>query len=255
MSQPPFETVDLLSCPEVSHGFFGRRGGVSIDLYSSLNVGPGSEDDPVSVAANRARVKEAVNGDHLLSCYQVHGRTVMTVAEPWDDDRPQADAMVTDKAGLALCILTADCAPVLLSDSKAGIVGAAHAGWRGAVSGVCEAAIEAMEALGADRERITAVVGPCIAQASYEVGPEFREAVLEASAWAEPLFAAGRGDRLQFNLPGYVKARLDQAGLTQAKILPHDTCAMEEAYFSNRRRNHAGEPDYGRNASVIMLRA
>lgn len=253
MSQPPFETVDSLACPEVSHGFFGRRGGVSTDVYSSLNVGPGSEDDPLSVATNRARVKEAVHGDELLSCYQVHGRAVMTVKEPWDD-RPQADAMVTNKAGLALCILTADCAPVLFSDSKAGVVGAAHAGWRGAVGGVCEAAIDAMEALGADRARIAAVVGPCIAQASYEVGPEFREAVLEASAWAEPLFVAGRGDRLQFDLPGYVKARLDQAGLIEAEILPHDTCAMEEAYFSNRRRNHAGEADYGRNASVIMLR-
>ncbi len=254
MSQPPFETVDVLTSPEVAHGFFGRRGGVSIDLYSSLNVGIGSDDDPVSVAANRARVKEAMQADHLLSCYQVHGRTVMTVTEAWDE-RPEADAMVTDKPGFALCILTADCAPVLFADHIAGVIGAAHAGWRGAIGGVCEAALDAMEALGAEREQITAVVGPCIHQASYEVGPDLREAVLNASDWAGQHFAPGAGDRLQFNLPHYVVDRLERAGLRAAAALSHDTCAMNDIYFSNRRRTHAGEPDYGRNASVIMLKS
>ena len=175
MTTPPFTTTSHLSTLSgVRHGFFGRQGGVSKGLYDSLNLGEGSQDGASEVTQNRERVKAAIGADHLLSCYQVHSPKVVTVTEPFSE-RPQADAMVTGAAGIALCILTADCVPILFADTKAGLVGAAHAGWKGALAGVCEATLEAMENLGADRSDITASIGPAIQQASYEVGPEFRD--------------------------------------------------------------------------------
>ena len=255
MIQPPIVQGSLMKAltARVEHGFFGRKGGVSEGLYASLNVGVGSDDADAAIAANRQIVQDAFGADALLSCYQVHGTDVMTVTEPWTE-RPRADAMATNRPGLALCILTADCTPVLFADSEAGVIGAAHAGWKGAVAGVLESCLDAMEALGANRSDIQAAIGPCIHQASYEVGPDLKDAVLHASDWAGRFFAPGAGDRWQFDLPGYAHARLVRTGCGAIETLPHDTCAMAEDYFSNRRRNHAGEPDYGRNASVIMLK-
>lgn len=237
----------------VVHGFFGRQGGVSSGVYESLNVGPGSGDDPAAIEQNRDSVRMAMGADALLSCYQVHGRNVVTVDAPWTE-RPEADAMVTATPGLALCILTADCVPILFADKQARIIGAAHAGWKGAVAGVAEATLDAMVALGATRSRIKAAIGPCIQQDSYEVGPDFRDAVLPEAPWAVNLFRPGDGDRLHFNLPVFVKNKLIKAGCAYVDLLPDDTCTLETQYFSNRRRNHRGEADYGRNASVILLR-
>ena len=253
MSKPPFSQGHKLSTMSgIKHGFFGREGGVSSGLYDSLNVGEGSGDDAESVHQNRARVREAIGADHLLSCYQIHSPTVITVDEPWQA-RPEGDAMVTAVPGLALCILTADCVPLLFADAKAGVVGAAHAGWKGALSGVIEATLNAMETLGADRSDITAAIGPASQQDSYEGGPEFRDTWVGEKEWTDRFFRAGSGDRLQFDLTGYVQTRLLREGVGAVDNLGHDTCAMEETYFSNRRRNHRGEDDYGRNGSVIML--
>jgi hypothetical protein len=252
----------------ITHGFFGRKGGVSTGLYDSLNIGEGSSDNPEAIAENRERVRQAVGASHLISCYQVHSPTVITVTEPWDK-RPEADAMVTNKPGLALCILTADCVPILFADPKANVIGAAHAGWKGALAGVAEATIDAMETLGADRSNITAAIGPAIQQDSYEVGPEFRDTWVGTHEWTDRLFKAGecspepdpsrseaqRGSNLKshFDLTGYIQATLLREGIAAIDNVGHDTCAMEETYFSNRRRNHRGEPDYGRNGSVIIL--
>lgn len=175
MSKPPFSQGHKLSTMSgIKHGFFGREGGVSSELYDSLNVGEGSGDDATCVHQNRERVREAIGADHLLSCYQIHSANVITVDEPWEV-RPEGDAMITTVPGIALCILTADCVPILFADAKAGVIGAAHAGWKGALSGVVEATLNAMETLGADRSEITAAIGPAIQQDSYEVGPEFRD--------------------------------------------------------------------------------
>ena len=162
--------------------------------------------------------------------------------------------MVTRKPGLALAIMTADCVPILFADPHARIIGAAHSGWKGALGGISEATIEAMESLGADAGRIVAAIGPCIGQASYEVGPEFRDTFIQGADWSERFFIPGKGDRLQFHLPGFVHARLVRAGLSRIDLMAHDTCALKDQYFSNRRRNHQELPDYGRNASVIMLK-
>lgn len=237
----------------IAHGFFGRRGGVSNGLYDSLNIGEGSNDRAEDIAANRAIIRKTIGADHLLSCYQIHSPTVVIVTQPWTE-RPQADAMVTRAAGFALCILTADCVPVLFADPVARVIGAAHAGWRGAFEGVCEATLKAMEALGADRDNITAAIGPAIQQASYEVGPEFRDTWVGAHEWTDRLFKAGEGEKSYFDLTGYVRTSLLSEGVAAIDNLGHDTCAMEDTYFSNRRRNHRGEPDYGRNGSVIMLK-
>lgn len=257
-SHPPSVQSELfVQLNEVSHGFFGSAGGVSKGVYESLNVGIGSGDQTEAVVENRRRVARAVGAqsqDQLKSCYQIHSASVVhfTQATP---DRPEGDAMVTTVPGLALCILTADCTPVLFADELAGVIGAAHAGWKGAIGGVCEATIAAMQTLGADPDRIVASIGPTIQQASYEVGPEFREHFIGEVPWSGTYFAPGEGDRLQFDLPGFVRTRLEQAGICQIDVIPGDTCTMENQYFSNRRRHHRGEPDYGRNASVIMLTA
>lgn len=270
MTAPFTTTHNMSTLNGITHGFFGRKGGVSNGLYDSLNIGQGSNDKAEDVAANRAIIRKTMGADHLLSCYQIHSPTVITVTQPWTE-RPQADAMVTQRAGIALCILTADCVPVLFADPVARVIGAAHAGWRGAFDGVCEATLTAMEALGADRENITAAIGPAIQQASYEVGPEFRDTWVGAHEWTDRLFKAGdssperdpsqseaaRGSngKSHFDLTGYIRTTLLSEGVAAIDNLGHDTCAMEDTYFSNRRRNHRGEPDYGRNGSVIMLMA
>lgn len=254
MSQsPPFASAPLLSgISGLSHGFFGRKGGVSGGIYDSLNSGEGSGDDPRNIAENRARIASALGAKWLLSCYQVHSPDVVRVTGPWSE-RPQADAMVTDRPELGLCVLSADCTPVLFADPEAGVIGAAHAGWKGALAGVLTRTLEEMEALGAQRARIRAAIGPTIGPESYEVGPEFREAFLAKDGASEDLFTPGKGDRFHFNLPGFCERQLVSAGTGGVFNLRHDTCAMEDAYFSNRRRNLRGEPDYGRNAAAIVL--
>jgi len=249
---PVHQSAKLKEISGIQHAFFGRRGGVSKGLYDSLNVGEGSGDDPEAVEENRARVREVMGAAHLQSVYQVHSPNVITLRGPLDE-RPEGDAMVTDARGLALCILTADCVPILFADVKAGLVGAAHAGWKGALHGVTENTVEAMVAQGAKPKNIRAAIGPCIGQASYEVGPEYRDTILEGAPWAENLFRPGSEDRLHFNIQTFVKNRLTRMKLGWVDVVDHDTCAMEDIYFSNRRRNKRGEPDYGRNASVILL--
>ena len=251
--KPPFEqAANLARHQKFRHGFFGREGGVSTGLYDSLNVGPGSGDDATAVATNRDIVQQTLQAEILFSCHQIHSPDVVHVTGPWNT-RPKADAMVTDQPGFALCILTADCTPVLFADPEAGIIGAAHAGWKGALAGVLDATIARMIEMGADPGRISAAIGPTIQQASYEVGPEFREAFLAADASCEDLFIPGKGDRLHFDLPAFCRRRLVRAGIDSIIDLGLDTCALTDKYFSNRRRNHRGESDYGRNASVIVI--
>lgn len=255
MTAPPHALSSKLSAVSgVKHGFFGRKGGVSTGIYESLNIGQGSDDEAQSIRDNRDRIRNALGAEKLLSCFQVHSAKTITVSEPWRT-RPQADGMVTKVPGLALCVLSADCVPVLFADTEAGVIGAAHAGWKGAIAGICEATLDAMEAIGADRSRITAAIGPAIQQASYEVGPEFRDTFVGDQEWTDRLFVAGKGDRSHFDLTGYVEAVLMDHDVAAVDNLGLDTCALEDDYFSNRRRNHRGEPDYGRNGSVIVLEA
>lgn len=256
MSIPPaLQAASLYACIGVRHGFFGREGGVSDGVYASLNCGPGSNDKASAIADNRARVAAAlgVRPSHLLSAFQIHSNRCITVDAPFADPRPQADAMVTATPGLALGVLTADCAPVLFCDPVARVIGAAHAGWRGAVSGVLESTLAAMTALGADLARIHAAIGPCIGQMSYEVGPELRHAALDADAGAGPFFAPSRDDRLAFDLEGYCAHRLLRAGLTHCDMLGVDTYTDAQRCFSFRRTTHAGETDYGRQISAVVL--
>jgi YfiH family protein len=248
-----------LAAPDrLRHGFFGRSGGVSEGVYASLNCGFGSGDEPARVAENRARAarRAAVDPAGLLTVYQTHSPRVALVEEPWPRDAaPEVDAMVTTRPGLALGILTADCAPVLLADADAGVVGAAHAGWRGALDGVLEVTLAEMRRQGALPKRIVAAIGPCIQQASYEVGPEFRARFVAAEAGNAGFFAMGaRAGRYQFDLPGYVAARLERAGLAGVERLARDTCAEAAEFFSYRRNTLDGRGDYGRNISLIALR-
>ena len=229
------------------HGFFGRGGGVSTGIAAGLNVGLGSSDDRQAVAA-------VLPSAALVTCYQVHGADAVTVREPWPDaERPRADALVTDRPGLLLGILTADCAPVLLADRQAGVVGAAHAGWKGALAGVTDAALAAMEALGADRARIAAAIGPCIARASYEVDDAFRTRFAEADAANERFFTDGRPGHHRFDLEAYVAHRLAAAGVARVEALGLDTYADDNRFYSFRRATHRGEADYGRQISLIGL--
>lgn len=242
----------------IPHGFLGRRGGVSTGEVAGLDMGTRAMDsaDPrlVPVLENRRRgVAAVMPGARLVTVYQVHGRDCV-VAGDWDEaGRPQADALVTDRPGVLLGILTADCAPVLLADPEAGVVGAAHAGWKGAVAGVTDATIAAMEALGASRSRIAAAVGPCIAQPSYEVDAAFRDRFLDGGADMARFFAAGRPGHYQFDLPGYVGTRLESAGIARVELLGLDTYPDEQRFFSFRRATHRGEADYGRQISLIGL--
>lgn len=254
MSEPP----ELLTHPALAgaaHGFLGRQGGVSAGLHAGLNVSY-SEDDPAHTAENRRRAGDAVlPGARLLTCYQIHSPDVMTVTTPWDDaDRPKADALVTRQPGLLLGVLTADCAPVLFCDAAAGVIGAAHAGWKGAIGGVTDRTVEAMEALGAMRARIAAVVGPCIAQASYEVDTAFEDRFVVADSGTERFFKAGKAGHAWFDLEGYVAARLAGFGVGTVAMLGEDTYAQNQRFFSFRRATHAGEAGYGRQISLIGLK-
>ena len=241
----------------VPHGFLGRRGGVSTGIVAGLNVGTGSRDDPSAIAENRRRAIEAVLlGAELATVYQVHSADAVYVTDPWPhDQRPKADAMVTDRPALLLGILTADCAPVLFADVEAGVVGAAHAGWRGALAGVTDSAIVAMEKIGARRERIVAAVGPCIAQPSYEVDEGFRTRLLEADSANARFFVLGASGKPHFDLEGYVAARLRRAGIGKVETMGLDTYTDEGRFFSFRRATHRGEPDYGRQISLVALPA
>jgi polyphenol oxidase len=252
----PVDLFTARALAGVPHGLLGRRGGVSIGTVAGLNVGLGSADDPAAVAENRRRAVEAVSpGAALVTAYQVHSAHVVTVAAPWPDDaRPHADALVTDRPGLLLGILTADCAPVLLADAQAGVVGAAHAGWKGALAGVTDATVAAMEALGADRARIAAAIGPCIARASYEVDDAFRARFAADDPANGHFFADGRRGHARFDLEAYVAHRLAAAGVERVEALGLDTYADEARFYSFRRATHRGEPDYGRQIALIGLR-
>lgn len=240
---------------DVPHGFLGRRGGVSTGLYAGLNVGTGSDDDPAIIAENRRLARDAVlPGAILLNPYQVHSADCVTVTGPWDESlRPHADALVTDRPGIALGILTADCAPVLLADADAGVVGAAHAGWKGAIGGVTDATLLAMEALGAKRDRIRAAIGPCIARASYEVDAAFQRRFEADDPANERFFADGRPDHAQFDLEAYVAHRLAIAGVRTVEAMGLDTYPAEDRFYSFRRATHRSEPGYGRQISIIGL--
>ncbi len=237
------------------HGFFTRAGGASSGIFRGLNCGQGSSDQREAVEINRARVASAmeVASDALAMVHQVHSAEALTVTGAPLPPRPQADALVTATPGVALAVLTADCQPVLFADPEAGVVGAAHAGWKGALTGVLEATLAAMRALGAEVARIHAVIGPTISQRAYEVGPEFLDRFREDDPGAMRFFAQGRGDRLQFDLPGYALSRLRQAGVAEALWTRHCTYSDPARFYSYRRSVHLGEADYGRLISVIRL--
>tara|TARA_R110002124_G_scaffold4751_2_gene29336 strand:- start:55 stop:813 length:759 start_codon:yes stop_codon:yes gene_type:complete len=244
---------DLLS--GVQHGFMARPGGHSRGLYEGLNCGVGSHDDPAAVAQNRALVAAhfGVPPEALMSLHQVHSTTVVRVARPgWDGPRPRADALVTAHPGIAICALAADCAPLLFADRRAGVVGAAHAGWRGALDGVALATIAAMEDLGARRGDIAVAIGPTISQRAYEVGPDYMDNFLADDPAHARFFAQGQGDRLMFDLPGFLLAQLRTAGV-QAAWIGHCTHSDEARFYSYRRATQRGEPDYGRQIAVIRL--
>ncbi|MGZ6008012.1 MAG: peptidoglycan editing factor PgeF [Rhizomicrobium sp.] len=246
--------TNLSNVPGIAHGFFGRSGGVSTGIYESLNCGPGSGDDPANITENRRRVREAMGAAALNTLYQIHSAVAVTVSAAWDAG-PEADAMVTKTPGIALGILTADCAPLLFADSDAGVIGAAHAGWKGAISGVVESTISAMEALGARRHRITAAIGPCISQANYEVGAELCARFVADDAANARFFGIGaRADHFQFDLESFVAHRLSGAGVVKVSGPSTCTYARENDFFSFRRATHRGEKDYGREISVIVLR-
>ena len=239
----------------VAHGFVGRRGGVATGMLASLDMGRRDQAPTPELIENRKRVIDAVLPDALLrTVHQVHSADAVTVTEDYDEDaRPHADALVTDRPGILLGILTADCAPVLFADVEAGVVGAAHAGWKGAIGGVTDATILAMEKLGAQRSRIAAAVGPCIARASYEVDDAFARRFEADDPANERFFAPGRAGHHQFDLEAYVVARLAAAGLGRIEALGLDTYADSERFFSFRRATHAGDPGYGRQISVIGI--
>ncbi|HWE73944.1 MAG TPA: peptidoglycan editing factor PgeF [Stellaceae bacterium] len=245
----------LFAAP-VRHGFFTREGGVSAGIFASLNCSLSSGDDLAAIHENRRRAMAALGlgAEALASVHQIHSPDVVTVEQPWPQgERPKADAMVTTRKGIALGIVTADCAPVLFADERIGIIGAAHAGWRGAVAGVLEATIATMVALGADARRISAAVGPCIAQTSYEVAADLRDAVVAHATLGETFFAPGRRpDRWQFDLSGYCAARLAAAGIGAIDVLAVDTLADEARFFSHRRRTLAGGGPIGHQISVIV---
>jgi YfiH family protein len=246
-----------LESSRIAHGFFGRKGGVSQGIFASLNCGPGSGDARADVIENRRRATDALNRDaRLLTLHQIHSSNVVTVTEPWDTgEGPQADSMVTNVSNIAFGILTADCVPALFADAEAGVIGAAHAGWKGALGGVIDSTITAMKGLGAERHRIAAALGPCISQANYEVGPEFRDRFLDADSRNAHFFASSnRAHHFRFDLEGYVAERLRAAQIGNIERLSKCTYASETDYFSFRRATHRGETDYGRQVSAIVLK-
>ncbi len=251
-------TLEILTAEPLMplrHGFFTRRGGASSGIFSGLNCGPGSSDQTESVRLNCARVAEAMQiaPEALVTLHQVHSADVVTVTPAEAQARPQADAMVTDQPGLALAILTADCQPVLLADTEAQVIGAAHAGWRGALDGVLENTVAAMEALGAHHDRIRAVIGPCISQGAYEVGQEFLESFLDEDPDHGRFFINGVGQKYQFDLVGFGLSALRKAGVSQAEWIGYCTYSDPARFYSYRRSVHEGQADYGRLISVIRL--
>lgn len=258
----PFKTHELLDISGVSHGFFGRQGGVSHGTYDSLNVGRGSDDDPAHVRENRRRVAASLgtSTDRLLSLYQIHSPDVIIVDAPWDYNyRPQADGLVTTQRGVAISALAADCGPVLFCDPIARVIGACHAGWKGAVGGVTDSTIDAMESCGAKRKNIRAVLGPCISGENYEVGQSFMNNVLEIDPLSSPSFHTPIDSKTSesapphFDLKAYILSRLSRAGLTHIAALPDCTYAAPAHYYSYRYNTHQKVSDYGRQISAISL--
>ena len=249
------EVIRAISLGQLPHGFFGRRGGVSVGECAGLNVGYGSNDDREAISGNRRLAIAAVLPEaELATVHQIHSADVVIAYEAWPQDRrPRADGIVTDRPNLLLGILTADCAPVLFADHQAVVVGAAHAGWRGALAGVTDATIEAMEQLGARRDHIHAAVGPCIAQPSYEVDEAFRARFVHADRENERFFVTGPAGKPQFDLEAYVVHRLIAAGIDEIEALNLDTYADDSRFFSFRRATHRGEADYGRQLSAIAI--
>ena len=245
-----------LSASNITHGFFGRQGGVSEGIYASLNCGPGSKDSREAVLENRRRATAALAPSaKLVTLYQIHSAEAVTVNEPWDiAQNPKADALVTNRPGIVLGILTADCAPILLADAEAGVIGAAHAGWNGALSGVTDSVLAGMLRLGAARERIRVAIGPCIRQDAYEVGPEFEARFSAAAAQNLRFFKrANLPDHWQFDLPAYLANRLRDSGVGRVEDLGLCTYSRPEELFSYRRTTHLKQPDYGRELSAIVL--
>lgn len=250
-------TLEILtsdSLAPIRHGFFTRKGGASSGVFSGLNCGAGSSDQADIVEINRARVAQAmqVPPTHLCGVHQTHSANVHIATDNTPAPNP-ADAIVTNSPDIALAILTADCQPVLFADYESGVVAAAHAGWKGALNGVLHATLDAMETLGADRENTVAVIGPCISQAAYEVGPEFFDEFLSHDIEYSRFFAQGQDDRMHFNLPGFGLFCLRQAGIGEAEYTGHCTYADAERFYSYRRATHKKEADYGRLISCIRL--
>jgi YfiH family protein len=250
-------TLDIITAPllgNVPHGFFTRAGGASSGVFAGLNCGYGSSDQHEIVAINRARVAKmlGVDAENLLGVHQIHSADVVTLNAPITPT-PKADALVTATKGVALSILTADCQPVLFADAKAGVIGAAHAGWKGALNGVLEATITQMETLGATRDTIAAVIGPCISQANYEVGPEFHDTFLSSDPKFDRFFHQGSGDRFYFDLPGFGLFKLKQSGIRSAAWTHHCTYANPKRFYSYRRSVHERQADYGRLIAAIRL--
>lgn len=251
----PVITSPVLDLPGVRHAFFTRQGGVSEGIYESLNVGVGSKDDPEAVQENRRRCATHFGAQSIVTAYQIHSATALVADGDWPAGPPQADGVVSATRGVVCGALAADCAPVLMVDPQARVVAAVHAGWRGALSGVVEAAIKRMEGLGASRRWVRAAIGPCIGPASYEVGIDFVKAFLDQDRANVKFFEPGQThDKRMFDLPGFVLGRLNAAGVERAEWVGRDTCAEPEHFFSNRRAFKQGEPDYGRLLSAIMLK-
>ncbi|MES2835420.1 MAG: peptidoglycan editing factor PgeF [Pseudomonadota bacterium] len=249
-------THPLLERAGVRHGFFTRAGGVSTGLYKGLNTGVGSNDDPAAVAENRRRMAGwfGRGADDIAACFQIHSAVCRVAEAGWRGDRPEGDSVVTASPGVVCGVLTADCAPVLFADAEAGVIGAAHAGWKGALGGIIHSTVSAMQANGADPRRIVAVVGPTIAQASYEVGADYQERFEHHDPGAGRFFAPGEApDKRLFDLPGFVLWRLEQAGVSEAAWTGHDTRTDATRFYSNRRAYLNGEPDFGRLMSAISL--
>lgn len=251
----PVEVIRADTLAPIPHGFLGRCGGVSRGIVAGLNTGFGAGDDAAAVIENRARAAEAVlPGAQLVSVHQIHSAICATVTQPWSDaERPEADALVTDRPGVLLGIVTADCAPILFADREAGVIGATHAGWKGAIGGVTDSTISAMIALGARSERITAAIGPCIARPSYEVDEAFKDRFCSEDAYNSWFFDPGVPGHWQFDLEAYVAHRIRKAGVHAVQALDLDTYSAPDRFFSFRRSVHRGEPNYGRQLSLIGL--
>lgn len=253
MLSPYIQATNLSKSASIVHGFFGRQGGVSKGIYASLNVGVGSRDVAQDVQKNRSTVAQILGGDILHTVHQVHSPNVAVLQSAWQTP-PQADAIVTKQKGCTIGVLTADCVPVLFADEKAGVIGCAHAGWKGALSGVIENTVAVMEEQGAHRENIFAAIGPCICQESYEVGEELRQHFLQQTGENTRYFIDGAEGKYWFDIGGYALAQCERAAIDSIEWLARDTYALEADYFSYRRTTHRKEEDYGRQVSAIALR-